>query len=43
MNYPLFFLEFLIQHYTKRLSEARDIKEKWFLRTTLINLKKSLQ
>lgn len=35
-------LEWQIAHYTQRLLEATDTKEKAFLRKTLYELKKSL-
>lgn len=37
---PIELLAFQIQHYTKRLSEARTTEERAFLRKELYNLKK---
>lgn len=36
---PMLFIDFQIQHYTDRLAVARNLKEKFFLRKELHNLK----
>lgn len=39
----LYFLQFQIDHYTERLADARNDKEKSFLRKELYNIKQALK
>ena len=42
MKYPVFFLTWLIEHYTQRLKEEIRPEGKAYLRNQLFNLKKIL-
>lgn len=39
---PFIFLEFQIKHYSERMTDARTIEERIFLRKNLYDLKQSL-